>query len=709
MGKRHRDPSLEKSSDASRLVNSEYGAKDVSISVPVLLQDLLLELREFHRDVVNLLNSFAHFKDDIRGIHRNIATENEVDERPFVRLHQRRKISGKAAAYKQSATDTDSEAIDPFPTDGEQKDAFSNHFQVQSRLQTGDVFATDPASHDMDTSLHKITLDDSESLHISEQRQRAAFAPIASPVTNNVLNEMGGKKVDCSPSHVPKNALDHAKETLLSNPPEALQLVRKEAAAGSIEAMIAAAGILCNGAWAGPDNFVQRNYVEALWWLDHALSIDASNVSALNLRGEMIRVGHGCQVDEQEAIECFERAADLNDAEARYRLGHCLVITSKKLTGTCKSRAQCIRGKSLLEQSLREGEGRAAVILGHFYEHPELTGVGDVFGADMPALEREKVAYEFYERSATMGVAAGMNNVGSCWSTAFAGLTASFDTALEYFKKAWEAGSLDAGDNAGLLFESGAGGRFPDKIDMCEALKWYNLGYERGHARSALHLGNAYDDGNGVPEDKTKAEMYYVRARELASGCEDDWVISEINQDIEALLLTQAVLRLSERERWLQKLESYAGKERAEMRRKELTTILASASLQNFVGIYESTELVGSDAKLELFDFVGERNATKLLNLVSFTIKQFDDALQSRDSEMEMAAYSFLERMLDKKQAEIIGEARKRYRPRSMRERRTPQTGRANRGRLHSRSGSVSVTTRRGGKRGRTGRLGSSS
>jgi hypothetical protein len=42
---------------------------------------------------------------------------------------------------------------------------------------------------------------------------------------------------------------------------------------------------------------------------------------------------------------------------------------------------------------------------------------------------------------------------------------------LEYFISAWEAGSLDAGDNASLLFESGAGDLFPERRDMAKGMK----------------------------------------------------------------------------------------------------------------------------------------------------------------------------------------------------------------------------------------------
>ena len=52
--------------------------------------------------------------------------------------------------------------------------------------------------------------------------------------------------------------------------------------------------------------------------------------------------------------------------------------------------------------------------------------------------------------------------------------------------------------------------------DDKEALKWYRLAAEQGHAKAQYNLGWMYFNGNGVPEDDKEAVKWY----RLAAGPE---------------------------------------------------------------------------------------------------------------------------------------------------------------------------------------------
>ncbi len=42
-----------------------------------------------------------------------------------------------------------------------------------------------------------------------------------------------------------------------------------------------------------------------------------------------------------------------------------------------------------------------------------------------------------------------------------------------------------------------------------EAVKWYRLAADKGHAQAQVNLGLLYDQGNGVPQDFVYAYMWF--------------------------------------------------------------------------------------------------------------------------------------------------------------------------------------------------------
>ena len=70
--------------------------------------------------------------------------------------------------------------------------------------------------------------------------------------------------------------------------------------------------------------------------------------------------------------------------------------------------------------------------------------------------------------------------------------------------------NLDAQYNLGLMYDNGEG--VPQ--DYAEAVKWYRLAAEQGHAKAQYNLGLMYDNGEGVPQDYAEAVKWYRLAAE---------------------------------------------------------------------------------------------------------------------------------------------------------------------------------------------------
>jgi len=72
-----------------------------------------------------------------------------------------------------------------------------------------------------------------------------------------------------------------------------------------------------------------------------------------------------------------------------------------------------------------------------------------------------------------------------------------------------------------------------------EAVKWYRMAAERGHAQAQLKLGWMFTVGLGVPEDPIEAIRWYRRASEQdspeASQMVDYLYKSQLGDDAEAV------------------------------------------------------------------------------------------------------------------------------------------------------------------------------
>ena len=84
----------------------------------------------------------------------------------------------------------------------------------------------------------------------------------------------------------------------------------------------------------------------------------------------------------------------------------------------------------------------------------------------------------------------------------------NYAEAVRWYRLAADQGHALAQSNLGIMYGEGRG--VPQ--NYAEAVKWYRLAADQGHARAQLNLGAMYAKGQGVPEDYVRAYMWFILA-----------------------------------------------------------------------------------------------------------------------------------------------------------------------------------------------------
>ena len=107
------------------------------------------------------------------------------------------------------------------------------------------------------------------------------------------------------------------------------------------------------------------------------------------------------------------------------------------------------------------------------------------------------------------GCAEPMRNLGRLFQDEF-----QYDSALVWYQRAADAGSLDAMVDAGWMYETGLG--IPRNSE--EARRRYRTAAERGLPRGMLAMGWSYQESVGVPQDYGLARAWYLKAVDVGSA-----------------------------------------------------------------------------------------------------------------------------------------------------------------------------------------------
>lgn len=119
-------------------------------------------------------------------------------------------------------------------------------------------------------------------------------------------------------------------------------------------------------------------------------------------------------------------------------------------------------------------------------------------------------ALEWYEKAADLGNAYAMNDIGFMYYVGN-GVEQDYTQAAEWFERAFENGNSTGASNVGRMYFDGVG----VEQDYAMALQWYEKAVDMGHAGAMNELGWMYQNGLGVEEDWSKAFEYYKMAADL--------------------------------------------------------------------------------------------------------------------------------------------------------------------------------------------------
>ena len=167
-----------------------------------------------------------------------------------------------------------------------------------------------------------------------------------------------------------------------------------------------------------------------------------------------------------------------------------------------------------------QGNGQAQTNLGHMYAE----------GLGVPQDHAE--AARWTQLAAAQGIAQAQYNLGLMYAAGW-GVSEDTDEAIRLLRLAAEQGHPDALEalrrtepRHTLPSSSGSdepsdaeaqyslGRRYGVEGDNAEAVRWYRLAAEQGHAAAQLLLGFQYETGNGVERDFSQAVRWYRLAAE---------------------------------------------------------------------------------------------------------------------------------------------------------------------------------------------------
>lgn len=103
--------------------------------------------------------------------------------------------------------------------------------------------------------------------------------------------------------------------------------------------------------------------------------------------------------------------------------------------------------------------------------------------------------------------------------------------AVEWFRKAAEAGHIEAMAELGLCYELGLSVEQSDEM----AIEWYMKAAEGGHLTAKYSIGEAFEEARGVPQSDAEACLWYYRA--AIEGDEDSRRALRRLEDIARIVL----------------------------------------------------------------------------------------------------------------------------------------------------------------------------
>ena len=227
----------------------------------------------------------------------------------------------------------------------------------------------------------------------------------------------------------------------------------------------------------GKAYLVAQDYKTAV--MQFALAANQGHPEAQYYVGLSYAEGKGVEKDMTEAVKWFKQAAEQGNADAMFKLG-----------------LACYEGDGMpldLDEAAKWFRKAA--------EH----GNADA----REKLDSMKEILALYE-SAKKGSVSAIFNLGAAFYFGKQGMRENKEEAIKWWKKAAEAGLLEAQYNLGAYYHN--------NHLYYTAAEWYRKAAEQGNAKAMNTLGFYYEYGEGVRQDTNEAIKWYTKAAEKGNA-----------------------------------------------------------------------------------------------------------------------------------------------------------------------------------------------
>ena len=212
----------------------------------------------------------------------------------------------------------------------------------------------------------------------------------------------------------------------------------------------------------------------------------------INIKNRLIELANCADKKKQhkEAFEYYKLAAEVNNAEAQYRLG-CYYYNGKGTESDYSEATKWFR------KAVEQGYAPAQCFLGYCFEF----GVG--------VQQDNTTAVDLYFKASEQGFAAAQHNLGLCYENG-KGVLKDETAAMKWYYKAAKQGYANAQCSLGICYDLGRG----VNKDEIEAVRWYRKAADQGDMIAQTNLGVCYKFGQGVLKDEVEAVKWYRKAAE---------------------------------------------------------------------------------------------------------------------------------------------------------------------------------------------------
>lgn len=262
--------------------------------------------------------------------------------------------------------------------------------------------------------------------------------------------------------------------------------------------------------------------------VEETAAFEETVMDAENLGHEM--EGEETRQDSGTALEWYQKAAELGDAEAMFRIGEAfyygngveqnyntamewfLKAAENGYSGAivwvgylyAQGRGVEQDYQTALEWYLKASEAGSASAM--YY-------IGNLYKMGNAVEQNYNTALEWYQKGAELGNTLCMVGIGNFYATG-KGVEKNVETALQWYLKAAELGDVYGMGNTGWAYAYGLG----ENADYGKAMEWYQKAADTGDAGAMKQIGALYEYGRGVEQDYKAALSWYQKAADLGNA-----------------------------------------------------------------------------------------------------------------------------------------------------------------------------------------------